>query len=171
MITSQTCEIKFKVVFVGTATQKVILPPHIPRIGQGGWILLLCFSMICVAAFKWEGWDRTDLLIGNLKRNFQVKWRHSNEVTQITNYKSRLYSQELSKLFQSRLIRSNNILIIFLSSKFLLDCTCGRCYRVVTTVSKATLYDVFFVIKYDPRVLLYQPSCFMAPSCLIYCAI
>ena len=31
-----------------TALQQVIVPPHIPRIGQGGGILLLRYSMICV---------------------------------------------------------------------------------------------------------------------------
>ena len=36
--------------FVGTATQLDITPPHIPRIGQGGGILLLRYSMICVVA-------------------------------------------------------------------------------------------------------------------------
>ena len=35
--------------FVGTATQLVNLPPHIPRIGQWGGILLLRHSMICVS--------------------------------------------------------------------------------------------------------------------------
>ena len=37
--------------FVGTATQLVILPPHIPWIGQGDGILLLGYSMICVIGF------------------------------------------------------------------------------------------------------------------------
>ena len=35
-------------VFVGTATQLVNLPPHIPRIGQVGGIWLLRYSVICV---------------------------------------------------------------------------------------------------------------------------
>ena len=33
----------------GTATQLVILPTHIPWIGQGGGILLLSYSKICVS--------------------------------------------------------------------------------------------------------------------------
>ena len=33
---------------VDTALQQVIVPPHMPRIGQGGGILLLRYSMICV---------------------------------------------------------------------------------------------------------------------------
>ena len=44
-----------------TATQLVILPPHVPWNGQGGGILLLSYSMICVVAifyFKWEGWEK-----------------------------------------------------------------------------------------------------------------
>ena len=40
-------QIKF---FVGTATQLVIPPPHIPWIGQGGGILLLSYSLICFVA-------------------------------------------------------------------------------------------------------------------------
>ena len=35
---------------VGTATQLVILAPHIPWKGQGGGILLLCYSMICISS-------------------------------------------------------------------------------------------------------------------------
>ena len=34
---------------VGTATQLVILPPHIPLKGQGGGALLLRYSMISVS--------------------------------------------------------------------------------------------------------------------------
>ena len=41
----------FSSFFVGTAIQLVILPPHIPWIGQGGGILLLHYSVICVEAF------------------------------------------------------------------------------------------------------------------------
>ena len=35
--------------FNRSATQLVILPSHIPLIGQGGGILLFCYSMICVS--------------------------------------------------------------------------------------------------------------------------
>ena len=41
-------------VVVGTAIQLVILPPHIPLIGQGGGILLLCHCMICVVAMHFS---------------------------------------------------------------------------------------------------------------------
>ena len=53
--------LRFFIFFVCNATQLVILPPHIPRVGQGGGgILLLCYSMICVIGLtifylKWEG--------------------------------------------------------------------------------------------------------------------
>ena len=52
-----------RTISVGTATQLVILPPHIPRIGQRGGILLLHYSMIWVTRFAIfdHTWVRTDI--------------------------------------------------------------------------------------------------------------
>ena len=45
-----TSYITITYLFVETATQLLILPPHIPLIGQGGITLLLRYSMICAVA-------------------------------------------------------------------------------------------------------------------------
>ena len=52
--------------FVGTVTQAVILPSHIPWIEQGGGILLLHYSMICLVVLPFlflMGGTRTDHLL------------------------------------------------------------------------------------------------------------
>ena len=63
MVPACKCKLIMCQFYVGTATQLVILPPHIPWIGQGGGILLLHSSMICAIGlvifyFKWEGWEQ-----------------------------------------------------------------------------------------------------------------
>ena len=57
--------------FFGTVTQLVILPPHIPWLGQGGGILLLSYSMIgaigvAIFDYKWKGWEQITFYLAKL---------------------------------------------------------------------------------------------------------
>ena len=60
----------FSDIFVGNALQLVILPPHTIWIGQGGSILLLCYSKIwaiglAIFHFRWEEQEQITFFLAN----------------------------------------------------------------------------------------------------------